>query len=442
VDAQMRERRRRWYFRDLLTRPEAAKEIRVFGLYGWARDRFTEAAMANVTPVWKARRRIFYGPYVIYVLTASVLLVAVFGAVASAGTAGVATVGAFTLVTQSSLAAIRIGGFIPEADVQTELGSITYRAITRFERSTGAGPRLGPARPPAEVSGVTEAPHATRPPLHEIRFEKVTFRYRPDSEAILDELDLTIPAGRSLALVGLNGAGKTTLVKLLMRLYDPTAGRITVDGIDLRSIPADVWWRTVTTIFQDFVRFELSLRDNVGFGAIEWYDGGGTTDEAIVAALERAGAQEVLARAERGLDTPMSRQYTGGTDLSGGQWQRVAVARSLMALDHGATVAILDEPTAALDVRAEAEFFGRAMSAMRGHTSLIVSHRFSTVRHAEKIAVLDHGHVVEEGTHAKLLALGGRYAQMFTLQAQRFQDETARPEDGARLADPSGVDLA
>jgi ABC-type multidrug transport system fused ATPase/permease subunit len=253
-----------------------------------------------------------------------------------------------------------------------------------------------------------------RTDAHEIRFRDVTFAYPGTAANVLEHFDLTIPAGTSLAIVGQNGAGKTTLAKLLCRLYDPQAGAIEIDGVDLRELPVDRWRARVTAVFQDFVRFELSLRDNVAPS--------GARDEDIRIALESAGAANLAS-----LDTTLSKAYEGGTDLSGGQWQRVALARAMCAVSSGARVVLLDEPTAQLDVRGEAEIFDRLLAATRHCTTILISHRFSTVRHADRICVLEHGRVVELGSHDQLMARPGRYKTMFDLQAQRF---TAEDEEG------------
>jgi ABC-type multidrug transport system fused ATPase/permease subunit len=270
--------------------------------------------------------------------------------------------------------------------------------------------RLEPAMRPAGAlpSGVRPAQGA---PAREIRLRDVTFAYpgsgaAPD-RAVLEHFDLTIPAGSSLAIVGQNGAGKTTIAKLLCRLYDPQAGSIEVDGVDLREFDLTSWRSRVTAVFQDFVRFELPLRDNVAPA--------GAPDAVVQAALESAGAVNLAA-----LDTVLARGYDGGTDLSGGQWQRIALARALAAVKLGAGVVLLDEPTAQLDVRGEAEIFDRLLAATRRCTTILISHRFSTVRHADRICVLEQGRTVELGTHDELMALGGRYRTMFDLQAQRF----------------------
>jgi ABC-type multidrug transport system fused ATPase/permease subunit len=244
-------------------------------------------------------------------------------------------------------------------------------------------------------------------PAGEIRFRGVRFAYPRGGAPVLDGIDLTIPAGTSLAIVGQNGAGKTTLAKLLCRLYDPLEGSIEVDGVDLRELDLLEWRGRLAAVFQDFVRFELPLRDNVApHGAPE-----DTIREALAAA--EAGS---LAN----LDTILSRAYEGGTDLSGGQWQRVALARALCAVAMGARVVLLDEPTAQLDVRGESEIFQRILAATRHCTTILVSHRFSTVRQADRICVLQHGQVGELGTHDELMEQNGRYRTMFDLQAKRF----------------------
>ena len=250
-------------------------------------------------------------------------------------------------------------------------------------------------------------------PAGEISLHGVRFSYPHAPQTVLDGIDLTIPAGSSLAIVGVNGAGKTTLAKLLCRLYDPTEGTIEVDGVDLRELDIASWRRQVTAVFQDFVRFELSLRDNVAPMASAM---AGASDDEIRAALAKAGADGLA-----DLDTPLAKGYPGGTDLSGGQWQRVALARALCAVHAGARLVLLDEPTAQLDVRGEAAIFEQLLSATRDVTTIVVSHRFSTVRHADRICVLEHGRVEELGTHEELMTQRGRYHTMFNLQARRFQ---------------------
>jgi ABC-type multidrug transport system fused ATPase/permease subunit len=253
-------------------------------------------------------------------------------------------------------------------------------------------------------------------PANDIRFRDVTFAY-PGGSPILEHFDLIVPAGSSLAIVGQNGAGKTTLAKLLCRLYEPQSGTIEIDGIALRDLSLESWRHRVAAVFQDFIRFELPLRDNVAPS--------GAPDDVVRSALESAGAGNLAS-----LDTVLARGYTGGTDLSGGQWQRIALARALAAVQLGAGLVLLDEPTAQLDVRGEAEIFERILAATRHRTTILISHRFSTVRQADRICVLEKGRVIELGTHDELIAKKGRYRTMFDLQAQRFGE--SEDEAGAK----------
>ena len=232
-----------------------------------------------------------------------------------------------------------------------------------------------------------------------------------------------IPAGSSMAIVGQNGAGKTTLAKLLCRFYDPDSGDIRIDGTSLTDLDLAAWRGRVQAVFQDFVRYERTLRFNVAPG--------GAPDDVILEALEAAGASGLA-----DLDTILAKGYPGGTDLSGGQWQRVALARALCGVKQGAGLVLLDEPTAQLDVRGEAEIFERLLEATKDTTTILVSHRFSTVRHADRIAVIEEGRVIELGTHDELMELGGRYHTMYDLQASRFEDGDEEEEGVISLDQP------
>ncbi|MGZ6273378.1 MAG: ABC transporter ATP-binding protein [Candidatus Limnocylindrales bacterium] len=429
-------RRESNYYREVSMRPAAAKEIRVFGLVGWLTEQHRRLRMEMLARVWAERRRIYFKPYLLYSAIGLAVAGASLAALGRATASGAISLTQFALAIQAALAAIRLGENYAESDTQTQFGMLAVDAVQGFERGVAAfDERAIQLEPRREPKGL---------PATEIRFEQVDFHYPGADRAVLDKLDLVLPAGRCTAIVGLNGAGKTTLVKLLARLYEPTAGRLSVDGIDVRSFGVDAWRRQIGVIFQDFNRYELTAAENIGFGAIEVGDDRGRVREAA----RRAGMLATLERLPLGLDTPLARQYENGTELSGGQWQRVAIARALFALENGASILVLDEPTAALDVRAEAAFFEKFVDVTRGATAILISHRFSSVRHADHIVVLEGGRVVEQGSHDELLEHDGRYAELFRLQAERFAEDEADSEkvDAADLAEdapdaPTAVDL-
>jgi ATP-binding cassette, subfamily B, bacterial len=375
--------------------PPAAKELRLFGLVGWTIERFT-ARRARLHELQYQATRLREKPVLWSLLIVGVANALVFWSLADAASGGRIGLGSLVVYAQAAVGTSMIA-----------FGGLNW-ALDGAAAPVAAVLRLEPAM---RAAGALAQPEAPRPaaglPAGEIRFRDVRFGYPGSDRPVLDGFDLTIPAGSSLAIVGRNGAGKTTLAKLLCRLYDPQAGAIEVDGVDLRELDLAGWRGRVTAVFQDFTRFELPLRDNVAPA--------GAPDEDVLAALAAAGAGGLA-----GLDTVLSKAYAGGTDLSGGQWQRVALARALCAVRLGAGVILLDEPTAQLDVRGEAEVFDRILAATRHATTILISHRFSTVRHADRICVVEHGRVVELGSHDELIAAGGRYREMFELQARPF----------------------
>ena len=380
--------------------PPASKELRLFGLADWTMERFLQRR-TRLHELQYAATRLRERPLLWSVLLVVGANIVVFWSMANAAADGSLDLGRLVTFAQSAVGAsmIAFGGLSWAMDG----AAAPVAAVLRLEPGMQAAGFL--------TSGSRQADGL---PSRKIRFRDVSFAY-PGGARVLDGFDITIPAGSSLAIVGPNGAGKTTLAKLLCRLYDPVSGRIEVDGVDLREFDVEAWRSRVTAVFQDFIRFELSLRDNVAPR--------GAPDDVVCAALEQAGAAELAS-----LDTVLARGYPNGTDLSGGQWQRIALARALCAIRLGAGLVLLDEPTAQLDVRGEAEIFDRILAATRACTTVLISHRFSTVRHADRICVLEHGRVVELGTHAELMALGGRYRTMFDLQAQRFS--AAEDEEG------------
>lgn len=247
-----------------------------------------------------------------------------------------------------------------------------------------------------------------------IRFEHVSFQYPGQDKLALSDINLVIAPGKSLALVGQNGAGKSTLIKLLTRLYTPTSGRILLDGHDLAEFDADALRRRIAVVFQDFNRYHFSVAENVGFGSI---DNLGDTPR-IERALERGGAEGLVKELPEGMSTRLGRWFSKGQELSGGQWQKLALARAFMRDE--ADILVLDEPTAALDAEAEYEIFERFRTLTAGRTTILISHRFPTVRMADSIVVIEGGKVREQGSHAELVAQGGRYAQLFQLQARGY----------------------
>ena len=374
----------------------AAKELRLFGLSDWVVNRFRQRRTRLVELQWEATR-LREKPVLWSLLIVAIANVAVFWSMGAAANAGALSLG--RLVTFASAAigvsTMAFGGLSWAMD----FASAPVAAVLRLRAAMAPAGALTPGA--REAGGF---------PVREIRFRHVTFAYPGASKPVLEGFDLTIPAGSSIAIVGQNGAGKTTIAKLLCRLYDPSEGAIEADGVDIRSFEIEAWRARLAAVFQDFIRFELPLRNNVAPA--------GAADVDVEAALTDAGASMPA-----NLDQILARGYPGGTDLSGGQWQRIALARALCAVRTGAGVVLLDEPTAQLDVRGEAEIFQRILAATRNVTTILISHRFSTVRLADRICVIEHGKVVELGTHEELMALGGRYRTMFESQASRFEDE-------------------
>jgi ATP-binding cassette, subfamily B, bacterial len=388
--------RRGGYFRDLALTPTAAKEIRLFGLSPWITGRFQDHWDEAMEPIFADRKRSlapthWLGPLVFVVHAALLLLVV---RTALSGELGLRDL---AILVQAVLA-VSILGDGGRDEVCMAWGSATIPAVGRLERALQA-----------------REPRTAKPPLlsREIRLEGVRFRYPGQDRDVFPGLDLVLPAGRSLAVVGHNGAGKTTLVKLLTGLLDPSAGRVLIDGADLRQADPVAWQAQVSVVFQDFVHYDMSLRDNICLSP-------SPTDNELGPVLQQSGLVDVLPRLPHGLDTVLSPAYDGGVSLSGGERQRVALARALWGVRSGARLLVLDEPTANLDVRAEADFYDRFFELTHGTTSVVISHRFSTVRQADCIVVIDEGAVVEAGSHDELLAHDGLYARMFRAQAAAF----------------------
>jgi ATP-binding cassette subfamily B protein len=399
-DERVGRQRRVAYWAEVAAGRPAAKEIRLFDLAGWSVGWRRREYLGWVVDIWATRRAILrqQGWSALLAFGSGFLALVVPGLVAVHGTIRPDQLVRYLVAARGVFV---IGGMGFEAfDIEYGLG-----AVKAYDRL---------AVRPAEVT-VPAGPPVRSGPVP-IRFEGVSFRYPGAGRPVIDGLDLEIRPGEVLAVVGPNGAGKTTLIKLLAGLYQPTAGRVSVGGVELTSATVPEWRRRLTILFQDFVRYPAPVHDNVALAAPEYLD----DRDGVARALRLAGAQEVVTGLPDGPDTVLSPETVGGTDLSGGQWQRVAIARTLFAVGHGRSTVVLDEPTAHLDVRAEADFYRRVVAGVPDATVVLISHRLSTVRHADRIVLLRNGCVVESGTHNELVRAGGGYARMFEVQASRF----------------------
>ncbi|GAA1757655.1 ABC transporter ATP-binding protein [Luedemannella helvata] len=401
--AQAPTERRFTYWGRVATSLAEGKELRVFGLGDWLVNRYRTLVRRYLEPVYADERRQNLQKWRTAVLI-FVPISFVYYVVARGTADGRATIATETAVLTAAWAVYTAAFWTYDA-VKIAGARVVMRAYEQVRELL-----------PAPAQTATKDADGGPPPL--VRFEGVSFGYEGADRLVLDRLDLELRPGEMLAVVGLNGAGKSTMTKLLAGLYEPTAGRITADGVDIADpatggIPG--WRRRLAIVFQDFVRYHLPARDNVRLG-----HGGALDGAALQQAAEESGALRLVEELPDGWDTPLARDRTGGVDLSGGQWQQVALARALYAVYRGARVLVLDEPTAHLDVRTEFDVFERLMRARGNATVVLISHRLSTVRQADRIVLLDGGRVVEDGTHDSLIERDGRYAEMFALQAERF----------------------
>lgn len=401
VMARTPEARQANYLSQLLSTDSAAKELRVFGLSEYLLARHHDILQRYERTVRQVARQRGVRSALAGVLPA-LAYAAIYAYFSLEALNGRITVGDLTLY---------VGAVLRSQDLvhQTMAGLSGIVEHSLFLDDYFSFLALQPA-----LSRGAGGIHPPRPILEGVRFEGVTHCYPGSASDALTGVSLELPAGATVAIVGENGAGKTTLVKLLARLYDPDSGRVTVDGHDLRDLDRDEWRGQIAVIFQDFVQYYLSARENIGFGRIE-----AVGDELrVVEAAERAGADSIVSRLPQGYDTLLGRWFDGGVQLSGGEWQRIALARALM---RDAPILVLDEPTASLDARSEYEVFSRLRDVARDRIVLLISHRFSTVRMADYIYVLEAGRVVESGTHDELVRREGRYAELFQLQAAGYR---------------------
>jgi ATP-binding cassette subfamily B protein len=394
-------RRQLDYLRVLGGSREAAKELKLFGLRDFLIGRFTRLSdQIYEENVDLARRRLVAGSFLSMIGTAGYYAAYVY--IIWRTIAGALTIGSLTFLSGAIMQA--------SSNIQlifSTLSSIADQALFLTDLLAFFG--MQPS--------IRSKPHALPPPRpirHGFEFREVSFRYPGNSRMVLDHLNFTLRVGERVALIGENGEGKTTLVKLLTRLYDPVEGQILLDGVDLREYNLEQLYREIGVIFQDFMRYEMTARENIAAGQIDQVDNLGV----LKSAAQKSMADEVIERLPRDYEQMLGRRFENGVDLSGGEWQKVALARAYL---RNAQVLVLDEPTAALDARSEFEVFQRFAELTCGKTALFISHRFSTVRMADRIVVLENGRIAEDGSHEQLSRLGGRYAEMFELQAASYR---------------------
>ncbi|MFF4505684.1 ABC transporter ATP-binding protein [Streptomyces sp. NPDC001401] len=401
----------------LLISPEASKEVRIFGFARLATAQMRGHVLRMLEPVWQSAVRSLRQQWSKFVLIAGGLGAAYTVAVVDA-VEGRGSVALETAVFAAGWAIYQgfygydpraVIGALPGVTALAELRAVAAPARTSMGRAS-AQDDAGRVLPAALAAPAVPQ----RPPL--VRFERIGFRYPGTDGAVLDSVDLEIRPGELLAVVGLNGAGKSTLIKLLSGLYRPTCGRITADGTDIEDLGMTAWRRQLSVVFQDFAKYHLSLTDNIALGQAD-----APRDRRVLEAVAReAGLTTLISRLPEGWDTPLARSRRGGVDLSGGQWQQVVLARTLFAARSGATVLVLDEPTTHLDVRTEFEVFRRLVERRDAVSTVLISHRLSTVRFCDRIVLLDGGRITEAGSHDELMTLGGEYARLFKIQAERF----------------------
>lgn len=395
------DRRRTTYLQYLVTNDRTYKETRLFGLGGFFLDRYRDL-LGRFYGVDRsvARRQSTANALlglVSVAATSGAVLFAITSTIDSGDIGRLAGYMAAVTVVQGSAQAL-FSGFGELYEHNLFLGNL-FSFLDIPERGVTEGTRPFPAR-------------LTRG----IEFRDVSFTYPGSADPVLDGFDLTLPAGRCVALVGQNGAGKTTIVKLLSRLYEPDGGTILIDGHPVQEYDLDDLRANIGVIFQDFVQYEESARANIGYAKVDALD----DEDGIRRAAAQADATGFLDRLPQGLDTQLGRWFEGGRQLSGGQWQKVALARAFL---RDAPVVVLDEPTAAIDAAAEAEIFEKLREISGQATTLLIAHRFSTVRVADHIVVMEQGRVLEQGTHVQLMERDGTYAELFRLQAAGYLDE-------------------
>src|SRR5437762_3285002 len=404
--------RRMTYMVNLVTTDSFAKEVKLFGLGQYFIERYRLIASA----FYESQRSQMVRRYLTGFALGNISTIVTsftYLYIALQAIAGHLSIGALTAYTQAAVS------------VQNSIQSILSGFSGMYEHNLYLNNLVELMAKQPSMPVAAEPKPVPQPLRGEIRFENVTFAYPGAENPALTDVSFTIKAGETLAVVGRNGAGKTTLFKLICRLYDPLEGRILIDGVDIRDFEPDELRRQIGAMFQDYVDYQATASENIGLGNVPEI----ANRDSVVSASKQAGSDELIAGLPEGYDTALGKWFDAGVNLSGGEWQKVALARAFMRED--ARILLLDEPTSALDAQAEYDLFERLRSLTHGRTAVYISHRFSTVRRADRIIFLDHGRLVEEGTHEELMRLGGRYARLFRMQAAAYtvEDVEMLPEE-------------
>jgi ATP-binding cassette subfamily B protein len=396
--------RRMNYMVSLVTTDSFAKEVKLFGLGHYFIERYRLIAGAFYASQRGQLVRRYMTGFALGNLSTVVTSIT-YLYIALQAIAGRLTLGALTAYTQAAV------------QVQNSIQSILSGFSGMYEHNLYLNNLIELMAQQPSLAVAANPKPVPQPLRGEIRFDNVTFAYPGAEGHALTDVSFTIKPGETLAVVGRNGAGKTTLFKLICRLYDPSGGRILIDGVDIRDYEPDEIRRQIGAMFQDYVDYQATASENIGLGNVPEI----ADRDAVVSASKQAGSDELIANLPAGYDTALGKWFDAGVNLSGGEWQKVALARAFMRED--ARILLLDEPTSALDAQAEYDLFERLRSLTRGRTAVYISHRFSTVRRADRIIFLEHGRLVEEGTHEELMRLGGRYARLFRMQASAYTGE-------------------